>query len=526
MGRGRAAWLLLGLISALMVMSSGASGQALTLVARSGGPIATTPGATFGTSFSGAAVNDAGQVTFSGGIDDGTTSSGALFAGLPGDMRLLIRAGDDAAGTAAGVKYGSLWSDPQIDAAGRVAVTTMLAGAIQPGVDEAALYVGTPGALSLLARTGGAAPGTTAQYAPFFNVALGRAGHVGFASRLMGSGVTTTNRDAVFASSTPVAPLALRARQGSASPLPGSPTYTGVTREPPAVGGGGHIAFTAAASGGTSIITGTAGGAMSVLARSGTAAPGTSSTFTSFADDLHVDTTGRVAFKATLSGTNNGVASPQAFFLATPALGVTMVARGGDPAPDLPGAHLSQLLTAATRANDNAQLAFRATISGAGVDSTNNQAIFAGPAGAVRLIARTGDPVPDADPVTSNPKLFALSQPLISDDGLVAFHATFDGSLSPANGIFVTDAAGELFTLVRSGQQLVVDGTPHTVRDLRMQSDDPNASALSGAGHLVFSATFTDDTSAVFVTTLPEPSAAMAALLLTAGFVTARRRRR
>src|SRR5688572_15478897 len=107
-----------GFISLLLLIplsTTSATGQSFTLVARSGAEISGSPGATFGESFFGAAVNDAGHVAFSGGVREGETSAAALFAGTPGDMRTLIRAGDDAAGIGAGVKYGSVYSAPQID---------------------------------------------------------------------------------------------------------------------------------------------------------------------------------------------------------------------------------------------------------------------------------------------------------------------------------------------------------------------------------------------------------------------------
>ena len=119
--------------------------------------------------------------------------------------------------------------------------------------------------------------------------------------------------------------------------------------------------------------------------------------------------------------------------------------------------------------------------------------------GTVRRIATSGDPTPDG---TGH---FDFSPALVTtsvDAGHVAFTAVFDAA---DNLAVFTDAGGPLTRLVGFGDRLF---------DKKVTNVQISQDALSGNA-IAFAATFSDNTSGVYLATLPEPAIpAFAALVL------------
>ena len=74
--------------------------------------------------------------------------------------------------------------------------------------------------------------------------------------------------------------------------------------------------------------------------------------------------------------------------------------------------------------NDAGQIAFVAEIEGAGVDESNNEAIWSGETNNLALVARRGDQAPDASGVNFND----LDYPALNSSGQIAFRADLTGS--------------------------------------------------------------------------------------------------
>jgi hypothetical protein len=138
-------------------------------------------------------------------------------------------------------------------------------------------------------------------------------------------------------------------------------------------------------------------GNVSLVARSGTPAPGTAVDFLdnpSFSPNLTVNRRGAIAFPALLEG--NGVDSTNnAGIWAGTSSDLSLVTRAGDPAPGTgPGVNfIGQPAYALINAND--RVLFPAHLVGPGTNGSNNYGLWMSrPGQAAELVARNGDPVP------------------------------------------------------------------------------------------------------------------------------------
>ncbi len=104
--------------------------------------------------------------------------------------------------------------------------------------------------------------------------------------------------------------------------------------------------------------------------------------------------------------------------------------------------------------NETGQLAFNATLAGAGVDRTNDFGIFGYSDGKVNLIARAGDSVSGFEPdVTFSSFGGGFGGPVLNNQGQTAFLATMIGThLDTSNGSgFFLESDGKLNLVARSG---------------------------------------------------------------------------
>ncbi len=129
----------------------------LALVARSGSPAPGTSGLNFG-GFTHIALNDAGQIAFSGADSSGRSG---LWSSALGGLALVARSGDRAPGTEDGVVFASLitpGSDrayPTLNAAGQTAFFGALSGSgISASNDLGIWATDQSGAVQLIAREG------------------------------------------------------------------------------------------------------------------------------------------------------------------------------------------------------------------------------------------------------------------------------------------------------------------------------------------------------------------------------------
>jgi hypothetical protein len=260
---------------------------------------------------------------------------------------------------------------------------------------------------------------------------------------------------------------------GHAAGLPTAITYGAV--QTPVVDGSGTFLFASELSGAPAVAGIRDGGiflghrgALQLVARAGTAAPGAAGAVWSdvIGGALMLRSGGRIAFPAQLSGPdaahNGGVWAGTVGHLV-------LVAREGDPAPGTtavfasanPDRYFQEKLHLAM--NDAGALALRAKLSGTGVTSANDQAIYAGMPGAVALVARLGDPAAAAGGATfHNDGTEGFSPPSITASGKVLFrgHLTGTGVTGQnADGLWYGDPSA-LGIVVRTGQAMSGTGIP------------------------------------------------------------------
>jgi len=259
---------------------SGTPGN-LALVAASGQP---APGTStvFSQSFGSPAflpvgVNNSGQVAFQG-LVAGLNPYG-LWSGAPGQVSLVARVGAPAPSAGAGVTFGQQlanatpFSIPDINTSGQVAFAAAISGNAAP-YPPSGVWAGLPNSLTLVAKTGGAAPG-------------------------LSPGTTWAHiYDATPGLSTPAPPLLNEQGkillQGSTLPGPGGPSQTSDF--------------------GWGLWAGNPG-SLSLVAHAGLPAPGEAATFQqmtsglygSFTDAMAINDAGQVAFTALLSTSHKGI---------------------------------------------------------------------------------------------------------------------------------------------------------------------------------------------------------------------------
>ena len=108
----------------------------------------------------GPGFNAAGQVAFSGrltGPGVTTNNSAGVWSGLPGQLEIVARGGDQAPGTPAGTEFSS-FGPPVINHSGHVAFRATLAGIGLTSKNSGGIWSDGDGELTLIARDGSQAP--------------------------------------------------------------------------------------------------------------------------------------------------------------------------------------------------------------------------------------------------------------------------------------------------------------------------------------------------------------------------------
>jgi MYXO-CTERM domain-containing protein len=415
--------------------------NSMQMVAQRGFTYPTAPGtagAAFATNFAPAKVNTSGQTLFNSALTGGdtisgtwsasnlTNDSGIWFSGS-GGASLIVREGDAAPGTG-GAIFGDITSlaNQSINASGHYAFRASLRGTTSlpgPGgvnsTNAAAFWTNASGSVSLVARASDPVPG------------------------LPGVSYATNN---AFAGHTPQDfnnnnRLIYNATFGAGA-------TTGVNDE--------------------AMMTWTPGGGSSVLYRTGSPVPGA------------LGAAG--ATWKTFNGTNM-----------------------------------------AGRLNNNEMLAFASQIVGGGSTTSNDEMIWVGPVGGTpQIIAREGDPVPNLPGVNFGGAMINASGLIFNNLNEAAFTNTMsDGTV----GLFVWDPTAGLSMLLHTTQSGVVPGLGTITNiSLGNGGNNDGASAnLSDTGWLTFTATDSTGASAIVRTMIPSPGSL--AVLGLGGLLAMRRRR-
>ena len=427
-----------------------------------------------------------------------TVSGMLMLLGTPAgaavyDFSKVAMAGEAAPGTTG--TFSRLGFTTSLSDNGETAFRAVLTGPGISGANGQVIFSGSGGNLRLVARRGDVAPGTTATFNEFSSdPRLNANGETAFVAALRGRGADFSNNQAVFAETG--GGLGLVARKGN--PAPGT-TATFNSFQTPRLNTNGQTAFVgflnSSRANNQGIFSGS-GGTLGLVARTGNPAPGTMATFGSFGlGNPSLNANGQTAFRADLTGSGVNSNNDEGIF-AEAGSSLRLVARKGDPAPGTTATFHS---LEDPSLNAGGQTAFRADLTGRGVKSDNNEGIFAETGSGLRLVARTGDTAPGTDAVFAS-----FDDPSLNANGETAFEAVLTGAgvnLDNNEGIFAETGDG-LWLVARKGDLFDVGGG-----DFRTISALSFAGAFNDAGGIAFFARFTDGTTGIFTAALSDSPA-------------------
>jgi hypothetical protein len=377
-------------------------------------------------------------------------------------VRTVALSGQLAPGTASGVHYASFMDFPVLNAAGQTAFRAYLTGSGVDHTNDQGIWSEGSGALALVARSGGEAPGTASgvKYNTFslsrFSHTLNSAGQTAFRAGLTGNGVHGLNDEGIWSEGSGT--LALVARDGGLAPGTASGVrFSGFGFSDPRLNDAGQTAFDSTLTGSGVDSTNDEGlwtegsGPLALIAREGSQAPGTASgvRYGGTLGGFVFSTAGQAAFRASLTG--NGVNSTNNQGIWSAGSGtLALVARTGSQAPGTAnGVNYSQLFIPVL--NAAGQAAFLAVLTGSGVNSNNHLGIWLESSGTRTLVVRSGRQAPGANGTNySN-----FGTPVLNAAGRMAFHATLTGSgvdVTNNQGIW-SEGSGALALVARTGSQ-------------------------------------------------------------------------
>lgn len=504
------------------------------------------PGAEAGSSltfrgFSSPSIGPAGQVAFGGalagpGVND--WNDAGYWAGRAGSLGMVMREQAAAPGTDATYRpplpaFGPV--PPPVNSSGAV----LFFSALTSGrFGDGGIWIGPPGGVELVARTGDPAPATAAGVTygtGRTGFALNDDGHSAFITSLMGDGVTATNNSAVW--SGPAGAVGLAARTGSAAPGAGRATFR--TFGVPVLHDSGTVAFYAGLTGpgstggnGSGIWIGTSDG-LEPAAVTGTPLPG-DRTLTAVAEGLvGLDAQGQVGFRAYTSRPDRSPS--ESLWVGAPG-SLSLVAEQGAPAPGTATTFTGFVTGPAL--NDRGDVAFHAGVAEV-VDGRASRGIWAGQPGALRPLVLHGQPAPVGGDVPAHFEY--VQSPWLNNTGHVAFYALLkadDGSFESRQSLWVAGPSGQLHLIAHEGGTIDLGGGDvRTITALEVGASFPFEATSTTAGtplpfndaaQFAFVAYFPGGDSAIVVATVPEPSAtALAALapVVAAGLLRRRGRR-
>lgn len=385
-------------------------------------------------------------------------------------------------------------------------------GNLTGGSATQGLFAGTLGSVQAIALQGAAAP-AGGNYVNLYGPALNSSGKIAFYATLSGGSAGS----GLFAG----APGSVQAVavQGGAAPAGG--TYGGFSLTAgPVLNTSGQVAFFATVTGGSSsqgFFAGTAG-AVQAVALQGDAAPA-GGTYINFGAGPLLNTSGQVAFYAGLTGGS----SSSGLFVGAPG-SLQAAALTGSAAPA--GGSYSGF-GAGGNLNHSGQVAFTAFLTG----GSANSGLFVGTPGSLHATALDGMLAPAGNGATFTGNFSST----LNDSGQVAFSSLLSGPavVTDNNRGLYASSPGGLVEIVRKGDMIDFGNGSglHTVSNIGFAtpygSDDGNPLSFNGSGLLVYELSFTDGTSGIFtsqITSVPEPGTPALTAAALAGICLRRRR--
>jgi len=497
----------------LALLTQAASAQlTFTPVAVSGRTAPGTSGAMFN-SFGGAALNADGSVAFYATLDGlgvSALNDTGIWASAPPPV-LTAREDNRPPGTGNGVQFDT-FSDPVLGPSGQVAFRAMLRGAVN-GENDAGIWSGLPQALQLTARKGDPPPGignAAVKFDSFGLPAVNASGAVAFYATITGLSINEFNDTGIWAGT--LGALQLVARERGVPPGVGNLSVEFATFGAPVISSSNNIAFNASMRGLTINEENDTGiwlgrpNALALAAREGDRPPGTGTgvMFESFGDVV-VDAGNQVAFGAMLRGAVSD--QDDTGIWAGPAGALRLVARENAAPPGIASDGVEFATFGPPVLSADSQIAFQAVMRGLGINRENREGIWAGSIARPTLLARSGDHAPETP---DDVNFLSFNDPVFTGAGTVAFYANLFGEVNFQNdsGIWAADRAGRIHLVVREGDFL--DGGD-AVREIRpggltlFPNQGGDGLNTNGLVQVLFQAAFIDGTNGLFVATLGAP---------------------
>jgi T5SS/PEP-CTERM-associated repeat protein len=439
-----------------------------------------------------------GTLALGGGIT-ATNDTGIWLNG----QDVLAQEGTPAPGVAGG-NFGALSvilnNPPHIAAPGQAAFIHTVSGAGITATNDTGIWAGAIGSLTLVAREGDPAPDlggpTFGNFAGTSqNFVVNENGDLAFLNTLVGASITTDSAIWLCSGGT----TGLLAREGSAAPgMPAGAVFTGsFSATSIQLNDARRAAFAGVVAGGGVVPANDAGiwfgspGSVQLVVREGDPIPGAGAgqnfgpiTATT---NFSLNSAGHVAFANTATGFTP---STNEIIFAGDPTNLQQLASEGSPAPGMPaGAVFGPLSSAHPVINANDQVAFLATGTGGGVLINDDEAIWSGPAGRLRIVVREDAQAPGV--ATGTRHADPPSQFHLNSAGQLVFQGALVGTgvtTSNDSAIFATDTIGQLRLVVREGDSLSGETITKLslVGGLSSGGEDGRRSPISDNGEIVF----------------------------------------
>jgi hypothetical protein len=428
------------------------SSGSLQLVVRSGDQAIGLPDVTYA-GFLSPTLNDAGHHAFGAfltgsGLDN--TNNYGIWSEGAGSLALVARTGNQAPGAPAGAVFRApFYFTPELNNAGRSVFRADLVGSGVTSDNYRGIWSEQLGNLLLEVRNGDQAPGApngtrfSELNVPVFN----NNGAIAFGAELTGGDVNSSNAYGIWSDRAGALELVIRGGVGQQAPGTAAGVEFSGFGNPPA----GPV----------------------------------------------INDSGRIAFSAFVSGSGVNNANERGIWSEGNG-SLSLVARSGSHAPGTPLAvNFSQFSSNGYTINDAGRTAFQGYLTGSGVNNLNDEGIWSEGFGTLSLIARTGSQAAGA---SSGVRYSGINLPVLNAAGQTAFLALFSiNGITESNyrGIWATDTSGSLHVIARTGDVLEVE--PGDFRTIHQVDFDGRGSGFNDLGQVVFRAEFTDGSSGVFV---------------------------
>ncbi|MEX2318013.1 MAG: choice-of-anchor tandem repeat NxxGxxAF-containing protein [Pirellulales bacterium] len=536
---------------AVLLVAAEVRGATIRTVAISGQPLPGAEAEGFQSSLGAPQIDAHGLVSFSAVVGNGGTSlnNNGVWAETAGGLALVVRAPQEAFDLPSGINFGHTSFpvfEPQFNLNGQVAYVGRVNGAGVTSQNESGIWFNDGSSTQLMLREDAAAVGSPSgvrfggpEIFTFTDLLFNDGGQIVFRSHITGSSdpllsegiwtvlnntVSILGRDGVRAPGTPSGVLF-----GTNTADRSHVSFPFLS-----LNSAGQTVFSAALNGNGVTESNNAGiwiadgDTVNLFLRMGMPAPGTApgTNFDGFPSPA-IDPAGHVTFIARLSGgdatseNDSGIWSNRGGTLA-------LVVREGDPAPQVSAtARFSSFNVFTLVVNAAGDMAFEGLLTGTGITTGNDDAIWNTSPSGLELVAREGDHAPGT-PSGVNFRFNSDIGPVFNATGRSAFISSLTGTgVTSLNdrGIWAEDVSGELRLIVREGDFLeVAPGDLRQISFITFEGQNGNVggngSGFNDLGQIAFTASFTDGTKGVFVSNLvavPEPG--VLRLLAIAGFV-------